>query len=96
MNRERYQIRHNIHRTTADLDYILECFGDYLSEIHDYPPDVYGFDAVYLYLCNKHHWPIAQSRAMDKEDIRLVLAKEMKGWTLPKEARHPGQVPTDD
>ena len=96
MNRERYQIRHNIHRTTTDLDYILECFGDHLAERQDYPSDVYGFDAVYLYLCEKYSWPIAQSRAMDKEDIRLVLAKEIKGWTLPKEARHPGQVPTDD
>lgn len=96
MNRERYQIRHNIHRTTADLDYILECFGDHLAESQDYPSDVYGFDAVYLYLCEKYSWPIAQSRAMDKEDIRLVLAKEMKGWVLPKEARYSGQTPSDD
>ncbi|KJY02635.1 hypothetical protein Mm0Y_03831 [Morganella morganii] len=33
---------------------------------------------------------------MEKDDIRLVLAKEMKGWLPPQEARYPGLIPSDD
>lgn len=96
MRNVNYQVRKKINRSGADLEYLLECFGDHLAEIHDYPPDVCGFDAVYLYLCDKNHWPISQSRSMEKDDIRLVLAKEMKGWLPPQEARYPGLIPSDD
>ncbi|ACY84429.1 hypothetical protein ETAE_1588 [Edwardsiella piscicida] len=55
--------------------------------MHGYPSAVAGFEAIYLYLCDKHHWPIAQTRAMEYDDIRLALALEMQGWSLPSEAR---------
>ncbi|PXW46032.1 hypothetical protein DFO55_1515, partial [Grimontella sp. AG753] len=29
MSRERYQVRWNLHRAIADLNYTLECFGDH-------------------------------------------------------------------
>lgn len=86
MSRERYQVRWNLHRAIADLNYTLECFGDHLGREQGYPPNIDGFEAIYLYLCEKHHWPISQCRLMEKEDIRLALSQEMKGWTLPKEA----------
>lgn len=93
MSKERYHVRWKLQRAIADLIYSLECFGDHLAQEQGYPSGIDGFEAVYLYLCEKHHWTIAQCRAMDKEDIRLALAQEMKGWTLPKEARfgHYGQ-----
>lgn len=87
MNRERYLVRFKLQRALADLNYSLECFGDHLAEEQGYPSDIYGFEAVYLYLCNKHSWPISQCRSLEKEDIRLALAQEMKGWKLPPEAR---------
>jgi hypothetical protein len=43
-------------------------------------------DAVYSYLVHKFSWPLAQVRGMSFEDIRFVLAEEMHGWTLPKDA----------
>ncbi|MEC5321501.1 hypothetical protein VSX61_21635 [Brenneria populi subsp. brevivirga] len=89
MNREAYLIRWKLHQANAALDYSLECFGDHLAEQESYPVD--GFDAIYLYLTNKHKWPIDTCKAMSKEDIRLALAVELKGWTLPRDARfgHP-------
>ncbi|MGC1054551.1 hypothetical protein WKH14_19740 [Pantoea agglomerans] len=87
MSRERYLARYNLQQALADLSYSLECFGDHLAAEQGYPGDIDGFEAVYLYLCNKHGWPISQCRSWDKEDIRLALAQEMKGWTLPPEAR---------
>ncbi|UMR98792.1 hypothetical protein [Escherichia coli] len=87
MRKERYRTRWNLQRAIADLNYALECFGDHLAQEQGYPSDIDGFEAVYLYMCEKHNWTIAQCRAMDKENIRLALAQEMKGWTLPPEAR---------
>lgn len=95
MSRERYHVRWKLQRAIADLNYSLECFGDHLAQEKGYPSGIDGFDAVYLYLCEKYNWPIAQSRQMDKEDIRLALSQEMKGWTLPPEARF-GNSPQDD
>ncbi len=95
MSREHYKARWNLHRAIADLNYSLECFGDYLAQEHSYPSEIEGFEAVYLYLCNKHNWTIAQCRLMDKEDIRLALSQEMKGWTLPPEARFGPQKQAD-
>lgn len=95
MNKEHYRVRWNLQRETAKLIYSLECFGDHLAQEHGYPSGVDGFDAVYLYLCQKHNWTIAQCRSMDKEDIRLALSQEMKGWILPPEARF-GHQDLDD
>lgn len=87
LTREHYQIRLNHHKAIAGLNYYLECFGDHLAKENGYPSDIYGFDAVYLYLCNKHSWTISQCRSMEKEDIRLALSQETKGWILPRAAR---------
>ncbi|WP_373393603.1 hypothetical protein ACEPRU_10290 [Raoultella ornithinolytica] len=95
MSRERYQIRWKLQRAIADLNYSLECFGDHLAQEHGYPSGVDGFEAVYLYLCQKHNWPIAQCRLMGKDDIRLALSQEMKGWKLPPEARFVNQGSDD-
>nr|WP_169308613.1 hypothetical protein [Raoultella planticola] len=64
----------------------LECFGDHLSEEEGYPSDIYGFEAIYLYLNRKHGWTIKQCREMDKDDLRLALSVEMQGWILPPDA----------
>lgn len=86
MNKELYQVRWQLHHTTADLNYSLECFGDHLSEKEGYPSDIYGLDAVYLYLSRKHGWTIKQCREMSMEELRLALSIEMQGWRLPQDA----------
>ncbi|ASM01990.1 hypothetical protein ACMFFK_08415 [Serratia marcescens] len=95
MSRERYSIRRKLHYAIADLNYSLECFGDHLAKENSYPNGVDGFDAVYLYLCRKYGWTIQQCRSMDRQDIRLVLELEMKGWRLPKDAIFGNQHPED-
>jgi len=76
-----YQLLH----AEADLAYMLDVFGDYLAENHKLG-DLYGMEAVDLYLVNKHSWSPAQVRDMSPRDKRLVLAEEMEGFTVPKEA----------
>lgn len=95
MNKERYYVRWKLHRAISDLNYALECFGDHLAESNNYPNDIDGFDAIYLYLCNKHSWTIEQLRQMKLDDIRLALSEEMKGWKLPPDARF-GRLDKDD
>lgn len=87
MNREAYSIRWQLHQATAALDYALECFGDHLAERESYPSNIDGFDAIYLYLANKHGWPINTCKALSKDDLRLALAVELVGWKLPRNAR---------
>ncbi|EOI6872144.1 hypothetical protein HL273_08900 [Yersinia enterocolitica] len=86
MDREIYSSRLVLHYSTANLNFSLECFGDHLAAEQSYPQGINGFEAIYLYLCRKYGWTINQCRAMKKSDIRLVLATEMKDWTLPEDA----------
>ncbi|EPQ9956810.1 hypothetical protein [Enterobacter hormaechei] len=86
MDKQLYHIRWKLHHTLAELNYSLECFGDYLAKQNDYPYDIDGFEAIYLYLQRKYSWPLDKSRGMSLSDIRLALSVEMKGWTLPRDA----------
>ncbi|WP_370559628.1 hypothetical protein NMD70_08400 [Edwardsiella tarda] len=87
MSHTYYVERWQHYQARAELAYTLDCFGDYLARMHGYPSAVAGFEAIYLYLCNKYHWPITRSRVMAHEDIRLALALEMEDWSLPPEAQ---------
>ncbi|RWT81436.1 hypothetical protein DN595_08375 [Enterobacter cloacae] len=86
MNKELYHARWRLHHATADLNYSLECFGDHLSEQEGYPSEVYGFDAVYLYLSRKHGWTIKQCREMSMEELRLGKVRISRSF-LPKLTR---------
>ena len=86
MSKERNFLRWQHQHAIADLNYSLQCFGDHLSEELAYPPEVDGFEAVYLYLCERHNWTIDLCRSMDKNDIRLALSQEMRNWKLPPES----------
>lgn len=83
--REHYEATYRLLHAEADLAYSLDVFGDHLAENHDLG-DLYGLDAVHLYLVKKHGWTPAQARDMSPEDKRLALTTEMEGYTLPKEA----------
>jgi hypothetical protein len=66
----------------ANLDILLEAFGDELAGRCAYR-EHRGLDAIYAYVAERYHWPPAQVRGMQLEDLRFLLAEEMKGWHAP-------------
>jgi hypothetical protein len=63
----------------ARRDLLLEEFGDDLGE--KMKIDQRGFEAICVYLVNKHHWTPATVQAMKLDDIVIALAEERVGWT---------------
>lgn len=86
MSKEKYQTLKKLYLTEGEMVYHLAVFGDFIAEREGYK-DHTDMDAIYFYLVQKYSWPPAQVRGMSFEDIRFVLAEEMQGWTLPKDAR---------
>lgn len=84
-SRDHFEATYQLLHAEADLAYMLDVFGDKLAEQHQLG-DLYGMDAVHLYLVNKHGWTPAQVRDMSSEDKRLALSEEMKEFTCPQEA----------
>jgi len=78
--------RKGLHRAESDIMYSIECFGDYLANREGYK-EVYGIESVYYYLIQKYKWLPAQVRALNIEDLHLLLTEEMHGWTFPAEAK---------
>jgi hypothetical protein len=67
------------------MDYSLEVFGDHLAEREGYKAHK-GLEAICFYLVQKFRWLPRDVKSMSKEDIHFVMAEEMSGWRLPKEA----------
>jgi hypothetical protein len=86
MTKERYEAMWKLRHAEAGLAFEIDCFGEELAKREGYK-NYDGIEAVYLYLILKHHWPPSQVRALNWEDLHLLLNEEMRGWTLPKEAR---------
>ncbi len=86
MSKERYGNLRLLRVTEGQLAFSLDCFGDYLAKREKYKEHE-GMEAVHFYLVQKHHWLPSVVRAMSWDDLRFVLAEEMSGWTLPKQAR---------
>lgn len=80
MSDELNESRKRLHAAIGELDYHLELFGDFLAKKEKIPLD--GMDAIHFFLVQKHNWLPRDVRSMSGEDIRLVLANEMKGWTV--------------
>ena len=85
-NKEKYEVRHRMHANTANLNYNLECLGDKLATDHGYK-GIDGMDAIWLYLIKTYHWTPAYVKAMNPDDIRMVLSQELDGFVLPAAAR---------
>lgn len=84
--REQYEITAQLHKSTANLDYLLDVFGDSLARQEKYQ-DIGGLDAIHLYLVRRYGWLPRDVRSMTGEELRLVLHVEMQGWTAPPAAR---------
>jgi len=85
------EARRDLHYIQAGLNYMLELFGDELANRNEYKKHS-GMDAVYFYLSNKYSWPPAMVRGMSYDDLNFMLAEEMEGWSIPKDAA-PLRVP---
>ncbi|ERB65546.1 hypothetical protein N779_09515 [Vibrio coralliilyticus OCN008] len=84
-SKKHYEIVKKLHKTTAELDYSLEVFGDELAEREGYK-ELDGIEAIHFYLVHKFSWLPSVVKSMSYEDIRFVLSEEMHGWVLPKDA----------
>lgn len=85
LDRKRYEVWRKLHHSSADLNYSLEVFGDYIAKREGYH-DIGGFEAIHFYLIHKFRWMPHQVRAMSFEDLRFVLHEELATWSLPKDA----------
>jgi len=63
----------------------LHCFGDCIATREKYK-HYDGIEAVSFYVVQKYHWLPSQVRSMNWEDLKFLLAEEMHGWNIPKEA----------
>jgi hypothetical protein len=93
MAKEMNQVRQSLHAAKGQLNYYLECFGDELAKKSGYK-GLKGMDAIWLYLIRTYHWTPAYVKAMNQDDIRLVLSQEMEGFAMPSERSKGGTVGT--
>jgi hypothetical protein len=83
---DRHETKLKLHVLTGQMNYNLECFGDFLAEREGYQVHE-GMDAILFYLVKTYGWLPAQVKSMSLEDLRFMLDEEMHGWVLPKSAR---------
>jgi hypothetical protein len=81
-NKRINQARLNYQHLFAQRAFQTECFGDHLARREGYKA-LSGMDAIHFYLIEKHHWLPAQVKALNAEDLMLLLEEEMHGWTVP-------------
>ncbi|WP_425628278.1 hypothetical protein [Vibrio neptunius] len=84
-SKQHYEIVNKLHKTTAELDYSLDVFGDELAKRQGYK-ELDGIDAIHFYLIHKFSWLPSVVKSMSYDDIRFVLSEEMSGWVLPNAA----------
>jgi hypothetical protein len=83
---ERYDNTRKLRQLEGSLLANVEIFGDRLAKKLGYKEHD-GIEAIWFYLVEKYHWTPATVRALNGEDLRFLMAEEMKGWVLPPEAR---------
>ena len=82
-----YEVKKELHKSTASLNYALEVFGDTLAKQENYQAHK-GIDAIHFYICQKYHYLPHQARHLSFEDLHFLLAEEFHGWVLPPEAKN--------
>jgi hypothetical protein len=86
MSKEMNQARRKVHQIMGESAYHIEVFGDALAKREKYK-ELQGMEAIYYYLILKHHWLPSQVKSLSHDDLVLLLAEEMTGWRVPKDAR---------
>lgn len=85
MSKEMNEVRHRLRVAQGQSLYSIEVFGDQLAKKHGYKSHD-GLEAVWFCLIEKYHWTPATVRALNIEDLELLLAEEMHDWKLPADA----------
>lgn len=76
------KIRRESHLSGAQLNYLLELFGDYLAERENYQVKK-GLDAIHFYICYKFHYLPSDVFSMKPEHLLFLLEEEMNDWNVP-------------
>lgn len=76
MTKEHDIVRQRLHHAEADLKVTVDILGDLIAKEQNY--DDGGMEAIVLHLVEKHHWLPSDIRAMNSEDLRLVLSSDFK------------------
>jgi len=78
----KFQAWRDLHHAEAQLDVLLEAFGDHLAEKEGYQT-IGGIEAVHLYLIRKYSWLPRDVLTMRTSELRLALHVELQGWKAP-------------
>lgn len=81
--KELNEARRELHLANAELNYLLELFGDDLAKREKYQSHK-GLDAIHFYICQNFHYLPSDVFSMKIEDLRFLLAEEMSNWTVSK------------
>jgi hypothetical protein len=84
MDSEQRQINRRLRVAQAEMQHLIDCFGDHLAEKHKYKSRS-GIEAVWFFLVEKYRWTPAVVRALNPDDLQFLLADEMKGWVAPRD-----------
>lgn len=88
-DRERRNVNRSLRRSQAEIQHLIDCFGDYLAQKHRYNRS--GIEAVWFYLVEKYRWTPAVVRALNTDDLEFLLQDDMRGWSAPND-----EVQNDD
>ncbi|MDI9239878.1 hypothetical protein QLQ15_13280 [Lysobacter sp. LF1] len=75
------------HAYNTERLFIVEVFGDTLSEREGWNNELEGLEAVRFYLMQKHQWLPSHVRAMSADELMFAITEETASWTMPSEAR---------
>ncbi|MGY3082144.1 hypothetical protein ACVWZZ_008552 [Bradyrhizobium sp. LM6.10] len=85
---DRRKINRGLRRSQAEIQHLIDCFGDHLAQKHKYNRS--GIEAVWFYLVQTYRWTPAVVRALNTEDLDFLLHDEMNGWKAPNDDK-PGE-----
>ncbi len=77
------KINRSLRKSQAEIQHLIDCFGDHLAQKHKY--DRWGLEAVWFYLVERYHWTPAIVRAPNTDDVDFPLHDEMNGWKAPND-----------
>lgn len=81
---ERTDVTHRLRHAEADLQVMIDRFGDHLAKREGYNNHK-GIEAVWYFLVQKHHWTPAVVKSFNTDDLQFLLDEEMHGWTFSKQ-----------
>ena len=67
------------------LELQLIAYGNYLAEKNNYPDNISGLEAIYLYLSTEHKWTLTYLRGLCLTDIQSLIYKDLQNFETPPE-----------